>query len=295
VTLKKTKDDTKEAAAKAKEALSKLESEKETIARMESYTADMAKWSKTLKDKEQSAAKIEVTEAAIDKMQKDFTAINVTLKELNTKLDSNAKSEKEKAALAKEKKAEVETVSKMQAQVRKKRSAIENIAKFKIALEETQTTLRSKLIGSINGIMQEVWPELYPYGDYRDIRLEPTSDDYVLKVKTARREEARWEEVDTIASGGEKSVACLTMRVAFALVLVPNLRWMILDEPTHNIDQLGLQRFMKAINEVLPKLVDQVFIITHDETLKEVENAKIYVMSRNKEKGEGTSVESYMA
>jgi DNA repair exonuclease SbcCD ATPase subunit len=143
--------------------------------------------------------------------------------------------------------------------------------------------------------MQEVWPELYPHGDYRDIRLEPTSDDYVLKVKTARREEARWEEVDTIASGGEKSVACLTMRVAFALVLVPNLRWMILDEPTHNIDQLGLQRFMKAINEVLPKLVDQVFIITHDETLKEVENAKIYVMSRNKEKGEGTSVESYMA
>ena len=293
--LRKTKDEAKEAAAKAKEAFSKLESERETISRMESYTADRLKWSKALDEKEKAAAKIEVTEGFIDGMQKEFTLLNVLIKELDTKLDSNTKSEKEKTALAKEKKGEIETVSKMQAQVKKKRNAIENIAKFKIALEETQTTLRSRLIGSINGIMQEVWPELYPYGDYRDITLEPTSDDYVLKVKTARGGEEKWEEVDTIASGGEKSVACLTMRVAFALVLVPNLRWMILDEPTHNIDQLGLQRFMKAINEVLPRLVDQVFIITHDETLKEVENARIYVMSRNKEKGESTSVESYMA
>ena len=227
--LKKKKDEVKDSAAKAREMFSKLESEKETIARMEGHAADKLKWSKALKEKEQASEKIDVTEESIEAMQKDFTSINVLLRELSTKLDANSKSEKEKATQAEQKKSEVETVSKMQGQVKRKRDAIENIAKFKIALEETQTTLRSRLIGSINNIMQEVWPELYPYGDYRDITLEPTSEDYVLKVKTARGEETRWEEVDTIASGGEKSVACLTMRVAFALVLVPNLRWIILN------------------------------------------------------------------
>ena len=75
-------------------------------------------------------------------------------------------------------------LERMQRDVAGKRKAVENITKFRNALEETQTALRSRLIGSINDIMQEIWPELYPYGDYQGIMLEPTSDDYVLKVRT---------------------------------------------------------------------------------------------------------------
>ena len=122
--------------------------------------------------------------------------------------------------------------------------------------------------------------------------LEPTSDDYVLKVRTGGGATQRWEEVSTVASGGEKSIACLTMRVAFALVLVPNLKWIILDEPTHNIDQQGLGRFIRAISEVMPRIVDQVFIITHDETLRQVANARVYTLSRDKEADGKTSVEA---
>jgi DNA repair exonuclease SbcCD ATPase subunit len=140
--------------------------------------------------------------------------------------------------------------------------------------------------------MQEIWPELYPYGDYGGIMLEPTSDDYVLKVRTGSGGEKRWEEVNTVASGGEKSIACLTMRVAFALVLVPNLKWIILDEPTHNIDQQGLGRFIRAISDVMPRIVEQVFIITHDETLKQVANARVYTLSRDKESDGKTVVEA---
>lgn len=291
--LKKKAEAANEAVSKAKDALAKLEAEKENAERAERYSAEKEKSSKSLKEKEGSLAKISVNEVIIDKIQNEFTKVNVQMKETSTKLDANASAEKEKAAQAGEKEKEIGLIEKMNEEVKSKKKAVENVAKFKVALEETQTTLRTKLIGSINDIMQEIWPELYPYGDYQSLLLEPTSDDYVLKVKTARIENNGWEDVEAIASGGEKSVACLAMRVAFALVLVPNLRWIILDEPTHNIDQQGLTKFVKAINEVLPRLVEQVFIITHDEMLKQVPNARIYVLSRDKEESGETKVEAY--
>ncbi len=291
--LKGKREEAADAVSKAKEALTKLEMEKETVERLEGYVADKGKSAKMLEEKEQELGKIKIDEGSLDKMQKEFTQINVRVKELDTKLGMSEKEEKEKKAQAEEKKKEIETIDKMHEDVKSKKNAVESLVKFKDALAETQTVLRTRLIGSINNIMQEIWPDLYPYGDYRGLLLEPTADDYVLKVKTSLEENNGWSDVDAIASGGEKSVACLAMRVAFALVLVPNLRWIILDEPTHNIDQQGLEKFVRAINEVLPRLVEQVFIITHDEMLKQAVNAKIYVLSRNKEESGGTMVEAY--
>ncbi len=291
--LRKKKEEANEAVSKAKEELAKLQMESETVERLEGYVADKDKAAKTLGEKEKELGTMKVDEESIDKMQKEFTQINVKIKEYSTKIDAISRAEKEKSAQAGEKKKEIETIDKMQEDVENKKKATESLVAFKEALAETQTMLRTRLIGSINEIMHEIWPELYPYGDYQGLLLEPTAEDYVLKVKTSRGENNGWADVDTIASGGEKSVACLAMRVAFALVLVPNLRWIILDEPTHNIDQQGLGRFVKAINEVLPRLVEQVFIITHDEMLKQAVNARIYVLSRNKEESGGTVVEAY--
>ncbi|MDE1855216.1 MAG: AAA family ATPase [Candidatus Micrarchaeota archaeon] len=291
--LKRKKEEMSDAVSKARESLAKLETERETVQRLEGYVSDKERSGKVLKEKEQELGRIEIDEKSIDKLQKEFTQLNVKVKELTTKLDMSEASEKEKMARVEEKKKEIETIDSMQDDVKNKKKTAENLVKFKEALAETQTVLRTRLIGSINEIMQEIWPELYPYGDYQGLLLEPTAEDYVLKVKTAREENSGWASVDTIASGGEKSVACLAMRVAFALVLVPNLRWIILDEPTHNIDQQGLSKFVKAINEVLPRLVEQVFIITHDEMLKQAVNARIYVLSRNKEESGGTLVEAY--
>ncbi len=291
--LRKKKEEANDAISKAKEELSKLEMESETAERLEGYVADRDKSTKTLGEKEKELAAIKVDEESIDKMQKEFTQINVKIKECSTKIDASSAAEKEKASQAEEKKKEIVTIEKMQEDAKNKKKSTESLAAFKDALAETQTMLRTRLIGSINEIMHEIWPELYPYGDYQGLLLEPTADDYVLKVKTSRGENNGWANVDTIASGGEKSVACLAMRVAFALVLVPNLRWIILDEPTHNIDQQGLSKFVKAMNEVLPRLVEQVFIITHDEMLKQVPNARIYVLARNKEESGGTTIEAY--
>ncbi len=291
--LKKMAEEAKDAVSNAKDSLTKVEGAMEDAKRVERYAEEKEKESRSLKERETELEKTDVDEKEIDRMQNEFTRISVSIKEASTRLEANHSAEKEKAEQVEEKRKEVERIDRMQDDAKAKKKAAESLVTFKEALAETQTLLRTRLIGSINGIMQEIWPELYPYGDYQGLLLEPTSDDYILKVKTSRDENDGWTSVDAIASGGEKSVACLAMRVAFALVLVPNLRWIILDEPTHNIDQQGLERFVKAINEVLPRIVEQVFIITHDEMLKQAVNAKIYVMSRNKEAGEGTITESY--
>ncbi|MDE1851012.1 MAG: hypothetical protein KGH54_04455, partial [Candidatus Micrarchaeota archaeon] len=78
---------------------------------------------------------------------------------------------------------------------------------------------------------------------------------------------------------------------AFALVLVPNLRWIILDEPTHNIDAQGMGRFIKVFNETLPKIIDQIFIITHDEQLRHASSSKTYLLTRNKGENGATVVQ----
>jgi ATPase involved in DNA repair len=198
---------------------------------------------------------------------------------------------KEKQKQAKEKEDEISRVEKLYQDIEIKKKAATELTKYKNALAETQTALRSRLVNYINRTMQAIWPELYPYGDYQSIMLEPTQDDYVLKLRTNRKEK-EWEEVEAIASGGERSIACLAMRVAFALVLVPNLKWLILDEPTHNIDQEGIAKFVRALGDVLPKYIEQVFIITHDEALKQVPNARIYVLERDKAANGETRVES---
>jgi exonuclease SbcC len=293
VKLRKKKEEANDSVSRAREAIARLEMEKETMERLDGYIADRSRLAKALGDKERELGELKIDEESLDRLQKEFTQVNVGANELALKLEANEKREREKASQADEKKKEIDKINKIHDDIKSKKKVNEELVKFREALTETQTELRTRLIGSINEIMQEIWPELYPYGDYRGLLLEPTPDDYVLKVKTLREGNGGWLNVDTIASGGEKSVACLAMRVAFALVLVPNLRWIILDEPTHNIDQQGLSKFVKAINDVLPRLVEQVFIITHDEMLKQAVNARIYVLSRNKEEGGGTVVEAY--
>lgn len=290
---KKEKEEASEAAMKAKERVSELEAAKEKAERLERHREEKKKLESDAKAKEGELLAIKVTEQDVEKLQGSVTAMSGKAKETAVRLESIDTLVAEKRKQVEEKEKQAEQIEELQRSASKKKGMLAGIAMFKDALEETQVTLRTKLIGSINDIMHEIWPELYPYGDYQSITLEPTSNDYVLKVRTSREGENGWEEVEAIGSGGEKSIACLAMRVAFALVLVPNLRWLILDEPTHNIDQRGLDKFVKAINEVLPRLVEQVFIITHDEALKQVANARVYVLERDKEKNGNTAVEAY--
>ncbi len=164
---------------------------------------------------------------------------------------------------------------------------MQKILQFQSAVAETQAELRAYLVDAVNESMTSMWSVLYPYGDYRSLRLNASEDDYSLELLAL---DGAWVGIEN-ASGGEKSCASLSLRIAFATVLASSLNWLILDEPTHNLDAEAVQLLSGALAEELPQLFEQVFIITHDEALKEGASGKIYRIVRDKDAGDKSVVE----
>ncbi len=288
---KRERDSAAELVATLNKELSELGSKMQMIEKRESYVKQEGEVRTSIDSKSVQLSAIKVDDKDVDSAQKEVTDSKSSVSRLDAEIDAKGRYINDKESQLAEKRADIEKLDRIHADIAMKKDAVDNLVKFKNALEEAQAQMRARLIGAINDVMQDVWPELYPYGDYPGIMLDATADDYVLKVKTKRNGGTGWESVETIASGGERSIGCLAMRVAFALVLVPNLRWLILDEPTHNIDREGLGKFVGVFNEILPRIIDQVFIITHDELLKQVSSAKIYMFNRNKEESGATVVQ----
>jgi len=170
-------------------------------------------------------------------------------------------------------------------------SAIDVLLKFQTALVDAQASMRGDLVQAVNETAATLWKSLYPYRDYQSARLNASQDDYAVELLTNTEE---WISVDR-ASGGERTCASLALRVAFAMVLTPSLSWIVLDEPTHNLDANATASLAKTLREDLPAAVEQVFIITHDEALKEGANAAIYKVERDKDKGDKSTVEMISA
>jgi exonuclease SbcC len=178
----------------------------------------------------------------------------------------------------------------MEKRISGRRMLLSDLGLFKTALSETSSELRSRLIHSINGLMGSVWNEIYPYNDYSKLSIAASADDYSLEVEVNGETGKEMVSVDSVASGGERSTACLALRVALSMTVVPNLRWLILDEPTHNLDSYGISSLIEVLGDELPKVVDQVFIITHDENMKQIASAKVYQFERDKASGGSVTV-----
>ncbi|MEM3839009.1 MAG: SMC family ATPase [Candidatus Micrarchaeaceae archaeon] len=266
-----------------------LLSKKNEMAKRNAHIEERNAIAKRLESMEAELKGITVSQETIAKAQSESSSLASQIGTLSALVESNKRYEQDKKVQIKDKELEITKVNALYEDVKRKRHIIENVTRFRVSLQETQAALRAELINSINNVMQEVWPDLYPYGDYKSIMLDATPDDYVLKVKL--RGNGSWQDVGAVASGGERSTGCLAMRIAFSLVLSPTLRWLILDEPTHNIDQQGLERFIRMFSEVLPRFIDQTFIITHDPILKQAHNSKIYMLKRNKDEDSQTVVD----
>ncbi len=77
-------------------------------------------------------------------------------------------------------------------------------------------------------------------------------------------------------------MAILALRIAFSLALAPTLSWLILDEPTHNLDTNATDELATALREKLPKLIKQIFLITHEERLESAVTTYLYKLERDK-------------
>ncbi|MCL4372371.1 SMC family ATPase [Candidatus Marsarchaeota archaeon] len=244
-------------------------------------------------------SEIAASESALKTRRADLGSIKVDMKQIESVTEALSAKNSEFAKFSAELKAEEELSGKIRKQLEENKSAIErvkavmeragqhrrhisNISKFKDALADTETRLRSSLVSTINSMLDELWPGLYPYGDYTGIMLNTYNDDYSLEAGMGIEGNTVWLPVDAVASGGERSIACLALRIAMSMVIAPNLKWLILDEPTHNLDVNGISKMVDVFGNFLPNYVDQIFIITHDDTLKQISGAKVYEFTRDK-------------
>ncbi len=265
-----------------KEELNKFEAEREKMERKKRYIKGAGECTVKLEELKILSEKLKVDEKEIYLLQDEFTSASSKNADIKSKLESNRKYAESLNQQIAEKKKNIEAFGNIEKKIQKKRIMLSDSNKFKAALIETEASLRNKLVSSVNSIMQSVWPELYPYADYQGLKLNTKKDDYSLEASLVINGESSWVPIDSVASGGERSTACLTMRIALAMVIIPNLKWIILDEPTHNIDSNGINNLIEVMGNNLPKIVEQIFIITHDETLKQINDAAVFLLERDK-------------
>ncbi len=254
------------------------------------YEAEMDNCMKLAENNRRESESITVSQSDMDSMQRNLREKSAALAKLTatiTGMEKQASSlDLNIASLVKQ----IDGIKEMQQRIERRRSVLKSLNIFKTSLVDTEAFLRGRLTQSINSLMQGIWPELYPYADYQMLRLSAKPDDYLLEVSVQSNGANDWVQVDAVASGGERSIACLAMRIALSMVVVPNLRWLILDEPTHNIDASGISKLISVLGDTLPRVVEQVFIITHDDNLKQITSAKVYQLERDKGSGGSTAV-----
>ncbi|MBN1159952.1 MAG: hypothetical protein JXA43_01800, partial [Candidatus Diapherotrites archaeon] len=186
---------------------------------------------------------------------------------------------KEKETRLNEIKQKEKEITEMKGIIEKVKISSNDFTLFKNSLLATQTKLREQFIEESNELMDELWANIYPYEDYIGAKLAVDSGDYTLQLK---EKSGKWVDVDAVASGGERSAAALVLRLAFAFRLAENLSWIILDEPTHNLDETAVLKLAALMHNNLPNMLNQTFVITHDNNMRMAATEYIYDIKRNK-------------
>ncbi len=179
----------------------------------------------------------------------------------------------------------IEQAKELEKTIKANETAVEKLALFTQALKATQAELRNAMIETINDAMDEIWEKVYPYKDFTSAKIIVDEGSYEIM---ARQRNGEWIRVEGILSGGERTAAAITIRIAVSLVLTQNLGWIMLDEPTHNLDSNAVRELSEMMRNHLPELIEQIFVITHDKEMENAASGKLYVLEREKE-SDGTT------
>jgi len=259
---------------------------------MKDYEEKMKRLEELFKGKEDIEERIAEIEEKIEdrnlpEIEERFKKLIADEREIETKIKGSEELKKEREERLKGCQEKLEVWKKQAEEVKRIDEIIKNLRIFNRSLEETQIQLRKEFIDTVNYSMNELWPTIYPYKDFVGIKLNVEEGDYVLQLQ---ERSGKWVNVEGFASGGERSIAALTLRIAFSLVLAPQLKWLVLDEPTHNLDSKAVEDLAKTLKERIGKFVEQVFLITHDEKLEDAVTGSCYTLEREKGKDGTTKV-----
>ncbi|MCR4368597.1 MAG: AAA family ATPase [archaeon] len=288
-TLKKAK----EALAK-KEELARKSRELETLS--ESFKEILEKekqieelFEETKKLAQQNSEK-KFDEKKLQAARKNHAAARETLARTSAELFAAKEMAKELEEGISAMKQTQKQIGELEAQAKEGEVTAEKLAIFTSALMSAQAELRNTMIDTVNGAMEEIWPRIYPYGDFSSVKIIVEDGSYEI---CAKQRSGEWQRVDGILSGGERSAAAITTRIAVSLVLTQNLGWIILDEPTHNFDANAVAEMSETMRTHLPELIEQIFIITHDKEMENAASGKLYVLEREKENDGPTRISGF--
>ena len=272
--------------------LEKNRSDIEDINRADSIKSEMESSKNALDGANSKISKIKVTDKELEDTRERYNAKNAEYAKTNAELKASSEASSKLQLQIEEIVKSMAKLNEIEQKVSERRRVSAEVIRFKNALIDTEAQLRTRLVSSINELLEQLWIGLYPYGDYSGIALRAYPDDYSLEAAVMIDGERTWVQVDGVSSGGERSIACLALRIAMSMVIVPNLKWLILDEPTHNLDAQGISKMIEVFSNSLPSIVEQIFVITHDDALKQVHNARIYEFSRDKSIDEPTKIDT---
>jgi len=269
-----------------------LKSCDDILAKLKDYEEMKFRYEQLIKERAYVAGKLQEKQEKIS--GKDVTVVDEELKkiiaeerEYEVRISSMHQMLREKQDRINEQQDKLSEIEKYKEEIQKLELLIKNLKIFAQALEQTQFELRTEFVEAVNYTMNKLWQTLYPYHDFAGIRLQVEEGDYILQLEEKR---GNWVNVEGIASGGERSISALALRIAFALVLTPQLRWLILDEPTANLDSKAIEDLAETLREKIAEFVDQVFLITHDEKLENAVTGSLYRLEREKERDGVTKV-----
>jgi len=256
------------------------------LIQLKDYNEKMQRSQELAKEIDEIRVKIRETEYKLSgkdlsAMEEEFKFVIGKEKEIETRLQSYEIFIQEKEVRKQEYEEKLKDLEKQRKEIKKLENLIKDLRTFGFALEQTQIELRGDFIGAVNSSMNKLWETLYPYQDFVAIRLNVEEGDYTLQLKTRG---GIWINVEGVASGGERSIAALCLRIAFSLVLAPQIQLLILDEPTHNLDERSVMELAKTLRERAIELVQQIFIITHESKLEDAVTGSLYRLERDKEK-----------
>ncbi len=231
--------------------------------------------------------RLEFNEEEFDKVLKIKGEIDVKLSSLKERINSMNKELRLLSSMKGDIENEIKTVEVQIKKLNKIKTLKQDLVVFSDVVNELQYIIRNELLEALNKLLPEIWNAIYPYADYKSIRIEATKDTYKFYAYL----NSRWVDLSSYASGGERMAFAIALRIALTSLLVPDLGLLILDEPTHNLDENAINKLISLIEEKLPLLIEQTFIITHDERLKSPLASTLYLFKRKKEGNDPTVVE----
>jgi DNA repair exonuclease SbcCD ATPase subunit len=290
--LSKVKKEVEELQEKLKESSNKKQELEDVLLKMVDYENYKKRLEEIIKRREDLSKHIKeiensLRERQIEEKEKWLKNLIAKEKEIEGSIYRIDQLSKEKQIRLAELKNNLENVLKSKMEASKLENIEKNLKIFRLALEKTQENLRKHFIVSVNAYMNKIWQDIYPHPDLVGVRLSIEGGDYVLQLQERA---GNWVNVEGRASGGERTLAALALRIAFALVLAPHLRVMFLDEPSHNLDSNAISELAITLRDRIGNFLDQVILITHEEGLMNSVTGRCYKLERDKARDGPTKV-----